>query len=62
MPNTQVRVLPVTGQGRQYQLYVGLPGSYFTNPAKRYPVVYLTDGYWDFAKVATIRVRWPMTE
>jgi predicted alpha/beta superfamily hydrolase len=55
MSNTQVRVLPVTGQGRRYQLYVGLPGSYFTNPAKRYPVVYLTDGYWDFAKVATIQ-------
>jgi predicted alpha/beta superfamily hydrolase len=55
MPGTQVRILPVTEQGRRYQLYVGLPGSYFADPARRYPVVYLTDGYWDFAKVATIQ-------
>jgi len=55
MPNTQVRVLPVTHQGRRYQLYIALPGSYFANPAKRYPVVYLTDGYWDFTKVAAIQ-------
>lgn len=54
LPNTQVRVLPVTDQGRHYQLYVSLPGSYGTEPGKRYPVVYVTDGYWDFIKMVSI--------
>jgi predicted alpha/beta superfamily hydrolase len=49
--NSQLRVLPPTAQGRQYQLHVGLPASYATAPAKRYPVLYLTDGYWDFSNV-----------
>jgi predicted alpha/beta superfamily hydrolase len=35
-------------------LFVGLPASYATEPTKRYPVVYVTDGYWDFQKVTTI--------
>lgn len=54
MPNTEVRVLPVTPQGRHYQLYVALPGSYGTIPGKTYPVVYVTDGYWDFIKIVSI--------
>lgn len=54
IPNSQLRVLPVTGKGRHYQLYVGLPASYGEKPGKRYPVVYVTDGYWDFAKMTTI--------
>ena len=32
-------------------LYVGLPYSYGTEPARRYPVLYLCDGYWDFTLV-----------
>jgi uncharacterized protein len=55
MPNTQVRVLPITHEGRRYQLYIALPGSYFANPEKRYPVVFITDGYWDFTKVAAMQ-------
>lgn len=54
LPNTQVRVLPVTPLGRHYQLYVSLPGSYGTTPGKTYPVVYVTDGYWDFIKMVSI--------
>jgi len=54
LPNAQIRVLPVTDKGRHYQLYVGLPESYGKNPAKRYPVVYVTDGYWDFLKITSI--------
>lgn len=46
--NSQMRVLPKAANGRDYQLYVALPYSYSANPEKRYPVLYLCDGYWDF--------------
>ncbi|MGN6210504.1 alpha/beta hydrolase [Asticcacaulis sp.] len=54
MSNTQVRTLPVTSDGRHYALYIGLPESYGKVPDKKYPVVYVTDGYWDFTKVLTM--------
>lgn len=46
--NSQIRVLPTAANGRDYQLYVALPYSYAANPGKRFPVLYLCDGYWDF--------------
>ena len=46
--NTQLRPLPRSSDGRDYQLYVMLPGSYAAHPERRYPVVYLCDGYWGF--------------
>lgn len=48
LPRTEVRDLPFTGPGRQYQIQIGLPGSYATKPRQHYPVVFVTDGYWDF--------------
>jgi predicted alpha/beta superfamily hydrolase len=48
LPNTQLRVLPPTDAGRQYQLHVLLPESYERAPDRRYPVLFVTDGYWDF--------------
>lgn len=53
--NSELRVLPVTSAGRHYQLSVGLPASYASQPDRRYPVVYVTDGYWDFQKLDAIR-------
>jgi len=53
--NSQLRVLPANAAGRTYQLHVGLPAGYAANPDKKYPVVYVTDGYWDFEKLSTIR-------
>ncbi|MFZ5494810.1 MAG: alpha/beta hydrolase [Verrucomicrobiota bacterium] len=53
--NSQLRVLPVNAAGRHYQLHVGLPGNYQRDTAKRYPVIYVTDGYWDFEKLHAIR-------
>lgn len=53
LPNSQVRDLPPTTDGRRYQLLVGLPGNYDKEPGKRYPVVYVTDGYWDFQKITS---------
>jgi predicted alpha/beta superfamily hydrolase len=51
--NSELRVLPVSAHGRNYQLHVRLPGSYGTDTAKRYPVLYVTDGYWDFPTIVT---------
>lgn len=53
--NSELRVLPKNADGRHYQLSVGLPASYAQNPDRRYPVVYVTDGYWDFQKLDAIR-------
>src|SRR5512137_132467 len=52
---SELRVLPVNAAGRHYQLSVGLPASYGKETARRYPVVYVTDGYWDFQKLDAIR-------
>ncbi len=53
--NSQLRVLPPNAAGRRYQLHIGLPDSYAANPNRRYPVVYVTDGYWDFQKITAIQ-------
>jgi hypothetical protein len=41
---SEVRTLPVDKAGRHYALYIHLPASYATEPSKRYPVVFVTDG------------------
>jgi predicted alpha/beta superfamily hydrolase len=48
LANTQLRSLPRSANGRDYLLYVALPYSYDTSPGRRYPVLYVCDGYWDF--------------
>lgn len=53
--NSQLRVLTTKVPGRTYQLHIGLPANYAKNPDKKYPVVYVTDGYWDFEKLHVIR-------
>jgi hypothetical protein len=51
---SELRSLAPNADGRHYQLHIGLPENYARNPDKRYPVVYVTDGYWDFAKITAI--------
>jgi hypothetical protein len=51
LPGTQLRTLPTTSESRRYQLHVHLPASFAQEPGRRYPVLYLTDPYWDFATV-----------
>jgi len=46
--NTELRILPRAANGRSYLLYVGLPQSFKDHPERRYPVLYVCDGYWDF--------------
>jgi len=48
---TEVRTLPRSANGRDYQLYVALPNSYRANPDRKYPVVFMTDGYWAFTRM-----------
>lgn len=55
LPNSQLRVLPRNPDGRQYQLHISLPADYAKEPQKRYPVVFVTDGYWDFGKLDAIK-------
>jgi predicted alpha/beta superfamily hydrolase len=55
IPGSELRVLPVNEAGRHYQLSIGLPASYAEETSRRYPVVYVTDGYWDFQKLDAIR-------
>lgn len=49
LSGTEVHPLPPSSNGRSYTLYVAPPGSYQANPTRRYPVVYMLDGYWTFA-------------
>lgn len=51
---SELRVLPRNEAGRHYQLHVGLPASYAKETNKRYPVVFVTDAYWDFQKITAI--------
>jgi hypothetical protein len=51
--NSQLRALPPTADGRHYELQIHLPASYASAPARRYPVLYVTDGYWDFPTIQT---------
>lgn len=53
VPRTQLRPLPHSANGRDYLLYVSLPASYGKSPEKKYPVLYLCDGYWDFNLVTS---------
>jgi predicted alpha/beta superfamily hydrolase len=52
-------LLPRSANGRDYALYMGLPASYATSPASRYPVVYVCDGYWGFSPVMSMY--WSLT-
>lgn len=49
--NTQIRTLPRSANGRDYQLFVALPPDYATS-GKKYPVLYICDGYWDFTLIS----------
>jgi uncharacterized protein len=52
--NTEIRDLPQTRADRHYQLQIGLPWSFGKNRAQKYPVVFVTDGYYDFTGVLRI--------
>lgn len=52
---SELRVLPEKSGLNRHQLHVGLPPSYGEATTRRYPVVYVTDGYWSFPMIAKMR-------
>ena len=45
---SHVRQLKSNSTGRDYDIYIHLPSDYKKAADKRYPVLYLLDGQWDF--------------
>jgi predicted alpha/beta superfamily hydrolase len=54
IPGTEIRDVHSKITGQDYELMIHLPYSYKTDTAKRYPVVYFCDGFYDFALFAMI--------
>ena len=54
LENTEMRPIHSAITGRDYLLYIAYPNSYFTHPEKKFPVVYVTDGYWNFVKMQSL--------
>jgi predicted alpha/beta superfamily hydrolase len=52
--NSELRPLHSDITGREYLLYIGYPPSYASHPERKFPVVYVTDGYWAFDKVNSL--------
>jgi predicted alpha/beta superfamily hydrolase len=52
--NTEMRPLHSAVTGRDYLLYIAYPDSYASHPERKYPVVYVTDGYWSFVKLSSL--------
>jgi hypothetical protein len=52
--DTEIRVLPRTRPDRLYQLTIGLPASYREHPERKYPVIFVTDGYWGLPNVRNV--------
>ena len=48
LERTEQRPLDAPVNNQHYLLSIALPPSYEKEKARRYPVVYLLDGYWDF--------------
>ena len=54
IPNTEIRQLKSSATGRSYDLYVRFPDEYAQDGAKKYPVLYVLDGQWDFKLLDSI--------
>lgn len=48
IPGSELRALKSATTGRDYDLYIKLPGDYGKNKDQKYPVLYVLDGQWDF--------------
>src|SRR5207248_1763307 len=54
LPDTEVRTLKSSTTGRSYDLYIHLPADYARNKEKKYPVLYVLDGQWDFQLLVSV--------
>ena len=57
LEGTEVRDLPSKILGRDYQLYVYLPDGYADDPARTYPVLFVTDAPYAFPLIRSIARR-----
>jgi predicted alpha/beta superfamily hydrolase len=54
IPNTEVKALKSSATGRNYDIYIRLPDAYADNSSKKYPILYVLDGQWDFKLLDSI--------
>jgi hypothetical protein len=54
IPGSLLLDVPSELTGKQHQLILGLPPSFEKEPTRRYPVLYLLDGQWDFSLVSAL--------
>lgn len=54
LPNSEIRQLKSTATGRDYDIYIRLPDEYAPGNGKKYPVIYVLDGQWDFKLLDSI--------
>jgi predicted alpha/beta superfamily hydrolase len=45
---SELRALKSSNTGRNYDIYIKVPGDYGSSKDKKYPVLYVMDGQWDF--------------
>ncbi len=55
LPGTEVRTLTSRETGHSYDLYISRPAPTAENRGKRFPVLYLLDGQWDFKLLVSIQ-------
>ncbi len=54
IPDTEIKTLTSSATGRNYDIYIRLPEDYSKNSWKKYPVLYVLDGQWDFKLLDSI--------
>jgi predicted alpha/beta superfamily hydrolase len=54
IPGTELRQLESSETGRNYDIYVRLPEEYAQDQRKKFPVLYVLDGQWDFKLLDSI--------
>jgi predicted alpha/beta superfamily hydrolase len=54
LDDTELFELHSPATGKDYELIVGLPPSYASERSRRYPVLYVLDGQWDFTLVHSL--------
>jgi predicted alpha/beta superfamily hydrolase len=54
VPHTELREVPRCANGGEYMLYIQLPASYAKDTNRKYPIVFICDGQYDFALLCGI--------
>lgn len=55
IPGSELRTIKSVNTGRNYDIYLLLPANYAQNTDKRYSVLYVLDGQWDFKLLASVQ-------